>query len=178
MITTHFQFTFIRRFALGTPTILAQSNSQGEQSLFEHADSTRVDLLPRIQRISVAYSHAGLASLDLVGAVIRQGAFVDKMVELQWTNPGRFEQSAQLAPLVRSIARYHAFLDLMSANPISFFVPTLVCRFSLVSLQHLTHFCQDIVGGDSVSSFQRLTGNRTWLGTPINSRASNTGMTP
>jgi hypothetical protein len=129
MITTRFQFIFILRFALGTPTLLVQSHSQGEQGLLEHADSTRADLLPRIQRISVAYSHAGLASLDLVGAVLRQGAFVDKMVELQWTQPGRFDHLAHLAPLVRSIARYHAFLDLMSANPTSFFVPTLVCLF-------------------------------------------------
>ena len=74
----------------------------------------------------MAYSHAGLASLDLVGAVLRQGAFVDKMVELGWTTPGCFDQSRDLAPLVRSIARYHAFLDLMYENPKEFLVPTLV----------------------------------------------------
>ncbi|KAG8768001.1 hypothetical protein FRC15_005345, partial [Serendipita sp. 397] len=81
--------------------------------------------IPRIQRIAVAYSHAGLASLDLVGAVLRQGSFIQKMVELGWTRPGRFDLASESAPLVRSIARYHAFLDLMAVNPTSFFVPTL-----------------------------------------------------
>ncbi|KAG8865591.1 hypothetical protein FRC20_009674 [Serendipita sp. 405] len=80
---------------------------------------------PRIQRISVAYSHAGLASIDLVGAVLRQGFFIQKMVKLGWTQPGRFHLTSESAPLVRSIARYHAFLDLMSVNSTSFSVPTL-----------------------------------------------------
>ncbi|KAG8809140.1 hypothetical protein FRC17_003598 [Serendipita sp. 399] len=69
--------------------------------------------------------HAGLASLDLVGAVLRQGSFIQKMAELGWTRPGRFDLVKESAPLVRSIARYHAFLDLMSYHPTSFFVPTL-----------------------------------------------------
>ncbi|KAG8772209.1 hypothetical protein FRC20_002851 [Serendipita sp. 405] len=83
-------------------------------------------MAPRIQRISVAYSHAGLASLDLVGAVLRQGAFIEKMVELEWTQPGRFDLVSETAPLVRSVARYHAFLDLMAANPRWFFDIDLV----------------------------------------------------
>jgi hypothetical protein len=87
----------------------------------------------RLQRLSVAYSHAGLACMDLVGAVLRQGSFVDKMVEMRWTQPGRFDHTRDLAPLVRSIARYHAFLDLMSQTPDSFFVPTLV------SFRYRTH---------------------------------------
>lgn len=82
--------------------------------------------MQRLQRVAVAYSHAGLACLDLVGAILRQGSFVDKMVELGWTQPGRFVNIRDMAPLVRSIARYHAFLDLMTQNPNTFFVPTLV----------------------------------------------------
>ncbi|KIM19495.1 hypothetical protein M408DRAFT_50053, partial [Serendipita vermifera MAFF 305830] len=79
----------------------------------------------RIQRIAVAYSHNGPASLDLVGAVLRQGAFVEKMVHIGWTQPGCFDYEHTLAPLVRSIARYHAFLDLMCSHSKSFLVPTL-----------------------------------------------------
>jgi hypothetical protein len=73
-----------------------------------------------------AYSNYGPAGLDLVGAVIRQGSFIEKMVDLGWTRPGRFDLSKDSAPLVRCIARYHAFLDLMSQNPNMFLVPTLV----------------------------------------------------
>ncbi|KIM29343.1 hypothetical protein M408DRAFT_328974 [Serendipita vermifera MAFF 305830] len=81
--------------------------------------------LPRISRVIEAYAYDGLASLDLVGAILRQGTFIDKMVKLGWTQPGRFDQSKQLAPLVRSIARYHAFLDLMTSHRTTFLVPTL-----------------------------------------------------
>ncbi|KAG8834460.1 hypothetical protein FRC17_008682 [Serendipita sp. 399] len=85
----------------------------------------RENPIPRLQRISVAYSHAGLASLDLVGAVLRQGSFIQKMVGLGWTRPGRFDRPKDSAPLVRSIARYHAFLDLMYMTSSLFLVPTL-----------------------------------------------------
>ncbi|CAG8633763.1 10605_t:CDS:2, partial [Acaulospora colombiana] len=68
-------------------------------------------------RVSPRPSHYGPACLDLVGAVLRQGSFIEKMVGLGWTRPGRFDHSKDSAPLVRCIARYHAFLDLMSQNP-------------------------------------------------------------
>ncbi|CAG7852909.1 SubName: Full=Uncharacterized protein {ECO:0000313/EMBL:CCA76091.1} [Serendipita indica DSM 11827] len=80
---------------------------------------------PRLQRFAVAYSNPGMASIDLVGAVLRQGSFISKMDELGWTRPGRFDLIAESAPLVRSVARYHAFLDLMAAHNSTFFVPTL-----------------------------------------------------
>ncbi|CAG7851190.1 SubName: Full=Uncharacterized protein {ECO:0000313/EMBL:CCA67541.1} [Serendipita indica DSM 11827] len=80
---------------------------------------------PRLQRLAVAYSNPGMASLDLVGAVLRQGLFISKMDELGWTRPGRFDLVSESAPLVRCIARYHAFLDLMTVHNSTFCVPTL-----------------------------------------------------
>ncbi|KIM29346.1 hypothetical protein M408DRAFT_23112 [Serendipita vermifera MAFF 305830] len=82
--------------------------------------------LPRILRLVGAYSHDGLASMDLVGAILRQGTFIDKMVHLGWTQPGRFDQARQMAPLVRSIARYHAYLDLMASYRATYHIPLLV----------------------------------------------------
>jgi hypothetical protein len=73
----------------------------------------------------VAYTTAGLASLDLIGAVLRQGGFIDKMVGLGWTKPNRVDHAKDSAPLVRSVARYHAFLDLMQVTNSTFCVPTL-----------------------------------------------------
>lgn len=99
-----------------------------------HADTDRP--VHRIQRIVVSYSHAGLASIDLVGAILRQGSFITKMVGMGWTQPGRFNNAGDLAPLVRSIARYHAFLDLMSQNASNFLVPTLVCYFPIPNRIH------------------------------------------
>ena len=62
--------------------------------------------------------------------VLRQGSFINKMVDLGWTAHDRFAGSGSshewnsIHVLVRSIARYHAFLDLMSTS-VTFFVPTI-----------------------------------------------------
>ncbi|KAG8805044.1 hypothetical protein FRC17_005756, partial [Serendipita sp. 399] len=81
--------------------------------------------LPRVKRILAAYSLPGYASIDLVAAVLRQGSFIEKMKELGWLESSRFQHSENQATLLRAIARYHAFLDLMAANPRSFLVPTV-----------------------------------------------------
>ena len=47
-------------------------------------------------------------SIDLVGAVIRQGSFIDKMTEFGWTEPGYFDARKDELVLVHAISRYHA----------------------------------------------------------------------
>ncbi|KAG6841229.1 hypothetical protein C0991_000676, partial [Blastosporella zonata] len=78
-----------------------------------------------ITRIISAYQNDYMFSVELIGAVVRQGSFVKKMHELQWTQPHFFDSSEDEVALQHSIARYHAFLDLMSVSPASFYVPTL-----------------------------------------------------
>ncbi|KAH7101531.1 hypothetical protein BKA62DRAFT_179183 [Auriculariales sp. MPI-PUGE-AT-0066] len=77
----------------------------------------------RVQQILAHYQAPGPFSLELTGAVMRQASFVQKMVGMGWTEPGRF--STDPSVLLRAIARYHAFLDLTSSAPSPFFVPTL-----------------------------------------------------
>ncbi|KAI0791997.1 hypothetical protein C8Q75DRAFT_805043 [Abortiporus biennis] len=79
----------------------------------------------RARRIASAYFDDNPFSVDLVGAVIRQCSFIDKMHDFGWTDPGCFESEEDQLVLVHSIARYHAFLDLMTTAPTTFFVPTL-----------------------------------------------------
>ncbi|ORY89085.1 hypothetical protein BCR35DRAFT_350582 [Leucosporidium creatinivorum] len=70
-----------------------------------------------------AYTRGEQFSLDLTTAVLRQGTFVQKLFDLGWTRPGRFDGDEVL--LQRCVARYHAFLDLISSLPSTFCVPTL-----------------------------------------------------
>ena len=67
-------------------------------------------------------------SVELTGAVLRQGRFIKKMVKLGWTQKETVEREGSLEPLTRAVARYHAFLHMMSG--VSSFVlrpvPTLV----------------------------------------------------
>ncbi|KAI0050300.1 hypothetical protein FA95DRAFT_1603654 [Auriscalpium vulgare] len=64
-------------------------------------------------------------SVELVGAVLRQGSFVKKMKDLHWTEADYFENPDDELALHHANVRYHAFLDLMSSSPSSFLVPTL-----------------------------------------------------
>ncbi|KIP02262.1 hypothetical protein PHLGIDRAFT_112238, partial [Phlebiopsis gigantea 11061_1 CR5-6] len=76
----------------------------------------------RSARILSAYFDDRPFSVELVGATIRQGSFVDEMQSLSWNDPSRMEGDALLQ---HAIARYHAFLDLTASTLSSFFVPTL-----------------------------------------------------
>ncbi|EJT98278.1 hypothetical protein DACRYDRAFT_24730 [Dacryopinax primogenitus] len=69
------------------------------------------------------YRHPGVASVDLVGATLRQGTFIRALYSLGWLTPARF--AADPTPLLRAIARFHAWLDLLSLHPAAFLVPTL-----------------------------------------------------
>jgi len=122
-----------------------------------------------------------LASLDLVGAVLRQGTFVEKMVRMEWTRPGRFDHSRDSAPLVRSVARYHAFLDLMQVITTTLCVPTLVSghrRFVRFALSDV--FLYRILWVDRLISIMEANSriDRTCLGTLINSKVINIEATP
>ncbi|KAF8185116.1 hypothetical protein BJ912DRAFT_1060663 [Pholiota molesta] len=78
-----------------------------------------------IPRVMSAYSDNKIYSVELVGAVLRQGSFVQKMFDFGWTKRGYFDGSEDELALHHALARYHAFLDLMSSSMGSFFVPTL-----------------------------------------------------
>ena len=82
-----------------------------------------MSLLRSLRRILAHYRHPGSFSVELTSAVMRQGSFIQKMIGLGWTDPNRFATDKTV--VLRAIGRYHAFLDLMSSSPASFFVPTL-----------------------------------------------------
>jgi len=79
----------------------------------------------RAHRLLSAYIDDRPWSIELVGAVLRQGSFIDKMDNFGWTKPGYFDDPKDEIVLQHAIARYHAFLDLMTTSQSTFFVPTL-----------------------------------------------------
>ncbi|TFK46966.1 hypothetical protein OE88DRAFT_1637188 [Heliocybe sulcata] len=95
----------------GLETILSRGIRPVGQNLRRRIMSTYVDDRP--------------FSVELVGAVLRQESFVDKMYNLGWTDPSYFASEGDELALQHAIARYHAFLDLMASSSMAFFVPTL-----------------------------------------------------
>ena len=59
-------------------------------------------------RIMGAYTDDRPFSIELVGAVLRQGSFIDKMYGFGWTEPGHFDGPENAVVLVHAIARYRA----------------------------------------------------------------------
>jgi hypothetical protein len=59
-------------------------------------------------------------ALDLVGAVIRQGTFVQKMDNIDWLHSPTVMETAD-----RLIKKYHVFFQIMLDNPSKMAVPTL-----------------------------------------------------
>ncbi|PVG00354.1 hypothetical protein CPB86DRAFT_871885 [Serendipita vermifera] len=105
-----------------SPDVLAENLQIGLQPKVDFQPDR---IIPRVSRIVAAYSNPGPASIDLVGAVLRQSTFVAKMYEMGWSKPGQIPQDQEMANLVRAVARYHAFLDLLSQSSYNFWVPTL-----------------------------------------------------
>ncbi|KAI0954512.1 hypothetical protein AcW1_006386 [Taiwanofungus camphoratus] len=60
------------------------------------------------RRILAAYTDDRPFSIDLVGAVVRQCSYVDKMYALGWTGFGFFDDSEDARVLIHATARYHA----------------------------------------------------------------------
>ncbi|KAG8927126.1 hypothetical protein FRC01_007979 [Tulasnella sp. 417] len=81
-----------------------------------------------------AYRQPGQFSLDLASAVLRQMNFIEKMVNLGFTEQARWEEDHDA--LTRCVVRYHSFLDLMASTAGNFVVPTLVGN------SRLTSFCE------------------------------------
>ncbi|KAH7101474.1 hypothetical protein BKA62DRAFT_177314 [Auriculariales sp. MPI-PUGE-AT-0066] len=63
--------------------------------------------------------------IDLIAAVQRQGGFIEKVDRLGWTANGFFDAVETANGLISGIARYHAFLDLLTAEPGIAGVPTM-----------------------------------------------------
>jgi hypothetical protein len=74
-----------------------------------------------IRRMMARYwDNSSPFSLDLIGAVIRQGVFIIKMHDLDWLN-----SPAVSATTARLVAKYERFMELMSIHSYTLLVPTL-----------------------------------------------------
>ncbi|RHZ43114.1 uncharacterized protein CDV56_100086, partial [Aspergillus thermomutatus] len=66
------------------------------------------------------WNNIGPFALDLVGAVIRQGTFVQKMDHIDWLH-----SPTVMATMDRLIRKYHVFFHIMASYPQRMAVPTL-----------------------------------------------------
>ncbi|GAA6017826.1 hypothetical protein JCM11491_004636 [Sporobolomyces phaffii] len=80
----------------------------------------------RINNILEGYTTGTPFSIDLAMATLRQAQFIEKMHQLGWISPGWLETPPdENEILIRCVARYHAYMDLLSSSLFILAVPTL-----------------------------------------------------
>jgi hypothetical protein len=70
--------------------------------------------------LSHYWDNSSVFGIDLVGAVLRQGTFVQKMHKLDWLHSANLMSTVQ-----RLIVKYHRFVRLAAEHPKQTVVPTL-----------------------------------------------------
>ncbi|KIM59805.1 hypothetical protein SCLCIDRAFT_1185598, partial [Scleroderma citrinum Foug A] len=102
-----------------TPTTVVQTRPVSPANEFMRASGNNPASL---RRVLGEYTDDRLFSVDLVGAVLRQASFVQKIHDLGWTSPGFFDSEEDAVMLRHCMTR---FLGLMAESKGSFFVPTM-----------------------------------------------------
>ncbi|KAH8824689.1 hypothetical protein DL96DRAFT_1818361 [Flagelloscypha sp. PMI_526] len=109
-----------------------------------------------IGRIMAAYSTDKIFSVDLVGAVLRQGSFTSKMHELGWTAPHYFDTREDERALI-------LFADSLTLSPLrqaSLFVPTLDIDLAWHTHQLMStryrEDCSRLIGGRFVDHDDKI----------------------
>ncbi|GAA5828832.1 hypothetical protein JCM3766R1_003834 [Sporobolomyces carnicolor] len=80
----------------------------------------------KINDILDGYTDGSPFSIDLAMATLRQAQFIEKMHELGWSSREWLSGAPETNDILqRCVARYHAFMDLLSSSISLFAVPTL-----------------------------------------------------
>ncbi|PYH92432.1 hypothetical protein BO71DRAFT_431877, partial [Aspergillus ellipticus CBS 707.79] len=90
-----------------------------------HTSSLKIPLLPEEKvsyrrMLSHYWDNFSPFALDLVGAVIRQGTFIEKMDKIDWLHSPTI-----LPTMTRLIKKYQIFFQIITSNPSHMAVPTL-----------------------------------------------------
>lgn len=99
-----------------------------------NVDQYKKDLVAKESKVAVRkmlshyWDNSSPFGLDLVGAVIRQGSFVEKMRKIDWLN-----SPAAMSTIQRLIVKYHRFIRIIADNPKKIAVPTLDVDLAWVS---------------------------------------------
>ncbi|OLN85440.1 hypothetical protein CCHL11_08010 [Colletotrichum chlorophyti] len=81
---------------------------------------TRTERFQTRKMMSRYWENHSIFALDLIGATVRQGVFVDKMYTIDWLHSPNARSTMD-----RLLQKYHRFMLIMTENPFSLCVPTL-----------------------------------------------------
>lgn len=97
-----------------------------DKSYMRQVRSSWASQIPRAERIAIRkmmsryWDNSSTFALDLVGAIIRQGSFIEKMHNIDWLH-----SPALPGTMARLVKKYQVFLNIMKDNSLHMAVPTL-----------------------------------------------------
>lgn len=97
-----------------------------DKTYVKHINSSTSHVLKRAEKIAIRrmmsryWDNSSPFALDLVGAVIRQGSFIEKMHSIDWIH-----SPAATSTMARLIEKYTRYIDIITLNPYNTAIPTL-----------------------------------------------------
>ncbi|KAH7082416.1 hypothetical protein FB567DRAFT_474898 [Paraphoma chrysanthemicola] len=94
--------------------------------MYVNAKQNKSDLVAKGSRVAIRkvlshyWDNSSIFGIDLVGAVLRQGTFVQKMAKMDWLH-----SPSAMPTMQRLIVKYHRFVRLAADHPKKTVVPTL-----------------------------------------------------
>lgn len=119
-------------------SMFAKSMANRHDLMLANVDQNRPEFLAKTSKIAVRkvlshyWENSSVFGIDLVGAVLRQGSFVQKMKKIDWLHSPNVISTMQ-----RLIVKYHRFVRLAADFPKQSIVPTLDVDLAWVS--HIPH---------------------------------------
>ncbi|CAK7562986.1 MAG: hypothetical protein SEPTF4163_000842 [Sporothrix epigloea] len=148
---------------------------QGTRFRYRPVEMARLSIRKMMSRY---WDNASPFALDLTGAVLRQGIFIDKMHQLDWLH-----SPAARSTMDRVIVKYQRFLGLIADHPLQMCVPTLdvdlgwhthqlqppayyhtsLRRTGVMSLRHSGNAISSVTGGKFIDHDDKMDEDRLHL---------------
>ncbi|KAM3418096.1 hypothetical protein BST61_g6301 [Cercospora zeina] len=125
-VRSHFETRSLRQLDLFTEVRDRMELAMKDKKLMRQARGSLSATLLRYERVGVRklmsryWDNSSPFSIDLLGAVIRQGSFIEKMHNIDWLH-----SPALPSTMNRLITKYGNFITIMRQNPTHMAVPTL-----------------------------------------------------
>ena len=116
---------------------IIESGLKDKQMMKKALKVTNLRPLRREERVAIRrmmssyWENSSIFSLDLVGAVVRQSSFVEKMHNIDWIH-----SPAVKATMTRLITKYERYFAILRNNPAKVAVPTLDVDLAWRELSH------------------------------------------
>ncbi|KAF2207168.1 hypothetical protein CERZMDRAFT_63004 [Cercospora zeae-maydis SCOH1-5] len=170
-VRSHFEPASLRQLDLFTEVRDRMELAMKDKNLIRQARGSLSSTLLRSERVGVRklmsryWDNSSPFSIDLLGAVIRQGSFIEKMHNIDWLH-----SPALPSTMNRLITKYGNFITIMRQNPTKMAVPTLDVDLAWHThqlypsryMEYTVHQCKQFIDHDDKIAEVKLNDSFAW----------------